>query len=167
LEAAIVARVGSKDERHHLPKGIALFAALISVVYSVQIPPPALADTTGTGELVIAISGSATDDGLMMVALMNTADTFENDSEAFRNDSVPVKDGKATAIFSDLPFGDYAVKIYQDENSNGKLDTSFVGFPKEAFGFSNDAMGRFGPPNFEQAKFEFTSNPQQIEIHTK
>ena len=37
---------------------------------------------------------------------------------------------------------------------NEKLDTNFFGIPKEQFGFSNNAKGRFGPPSFESASFE-------------
>jgi uncharacterized protein (DUF2141 family) len=34
------------------------------------------------------------------------------------------------------------------------LDTNFLGIPKEQFGFSNDARGTLGPPDFESASFE-------------
>jgi len=126
----------------------------------------ALAEDGKSGDLEIAVSGLETDRGVLMVALMNSADAFENNTEAFRDVNVPVKNGKATATLRGIPYGTYAVKTYHDENSNGKLDTNFVGFPKEAFGFSNDAMGRFGPPTFEQAKFEFASGKLRIEINS-
>jgi uncharacterized protein (DUF2141 family) len=125
------------------------------------------AEETKAGELEIAVSGLESDRGLLVVALMNSAETFANDRQALRNDSVPVKDGKATVTFRGLPYGSYAVKTYHDENSNGKLDTNFVGYPTESFGFSNDAMGRFGPPSFDQAKFEITSKTQRIVVHSK
>jgi uncharacterized protein (DUF2141 family) len=44
--------------------------------------------------------------------------------------------------------------LYVDSNKNEKLDTNFFGIPKEQFGFSNNAKGRFGPPSFESASFE-------------
>ena len=140
---------------------------LCTLCLTILISPHASAQDSAVGKLVIAISGLETDRGFMRVALMNSADSFENDTETFRTAKVKVLDGNATAIFSDVPFGSYAVKAYHDENSNEKLDTNFVGFPTEAFGFSNDALGRFGPPSFEQARFELASLQQQIEIHTK
>jgi uncharacterized protein (DUF2141 family) len=174
LEATIMRALG-KDAAHHPTRPSSLICALvlIGIGFAVQSPSDGLAGEpqeakeVRSGELVIVISGLETDQGLLNVALMNSAETFESDSDAFRDDSVAVNDGQATVVFSDLPFGSYAAKIYHDENSNGELDTSFVGFPKEAFGFSNDAMGRFGPPSFEQAKFEFASKQQRIEIHAK
>ena len=54
----------------------------------------------------------------------------------------------------ELPDGIYAIGLYVDSNKNEKLDTNFFGIPKEQFGFSNNAKGRFGPPSFESASFE-------------
>jgi uncharacterized protein (DUF2141 family) len=125
----------------------------------------AVTEEPKTGELVIEVSNLNGDAGSLTLALLTNAESFEDGSEPFRHDSVPVKDGKATVVFRDLPFGAYAAKVFQDENSNGELDTNFVGFPTEAFGFSNDAMGRFGPPTFEEAKFEFAAPRLGIEIH--
>ena len=52
----------------------------------------------------------------------------------------------------DIPPGTYAVKLYIDENENGKLDTNFFGIPKEQYGFSNNTKA-FGIPKFEAAAF--------------
>jgi len=41
-----------------------------------------------------------------------------------------------------------------DENMDGKMN-SFLGIPSEAFGFSNNVKGLFGPPSFEKASFPF------------
>jgi uncharacterized protein (DUF2141 family) len=30
--------------------------------------------------------------------------------------------------------GDYAISVFHDENSNGKLDRNFMGMPKEGVG---------------------------------
>jgi uncharacterized protein (DUF2141 family) len=55
----------------------------------------------------------------------------------------------------DLPDGTYAAGVYQDENDNGKLDSGFMGIPKEPYGFSGKSHGFFGPPHFEDASFVF------------
>lgn len=44
----------------------------------------------------------------------------------------------------DLPAGEYLFSFYHDINNNGKLDTNFLGIPKEPFGFSNYSGS--GPP---------------------
>lgn len=56
-----------------------------------------------------------------------------------------------------LPFGEYAIAVYHDKNENGKLDANFLGIPKEDYGFSNNARGRFGPASWKDARFSVDS----------
>jgi uncharacterized protein (DUF2141 family) len=53
------------------------------------------------------------------------------------------------------------------ENANSKLDTNFIGMPKEGVGTSNNPRTRFGPPSFENAVFELDSGNRVIEISMK
>lgn len=59
--------------------------------------------------------------------------------------------GKLTVVLKDLPDGPLALSLFQDANANGRLDMNAMGMPIEPFGFSNNAVGNFGPPKFEQA----------------
>jgi uncharacterized protein (DUF2141 family) len=43
----------------------------------------------------------------------------------------------ATCKIDNLKLGRYAAYIIHDRNQNGKMDSNLVGFPLEAFGFSN------------------------------
>ena len=52
--------------------------------------------------------------------------------------------------------GTYALTIFHDENGNGKLDTLF-GIPREGFGFSRNPVVRFGPPRFDQVRFQIAA----------
>ena len=52
--------------------------------------------------------------------------------------------------------GKYAFKYFHDENSNKEMDASWIGIPKEGFGFSNNAKGTFGPPSYEKMIFELS-----------
>jgi len=54
--------------------------------------------------------------------------------------------------------GKYSFKYFHDENSNKELDTNWIGIPSEGFGFSNNAMGAFGPPEIEKTMFELKGN---------
>ena len=63
--------------------------------------------------------------------------------------------GEVKFVFQGLPAGKYAVAAFHDENGNGKLDRNSLGVPTEGHGFSNDAQGTTGPPNFNQAAFDF------------
>jgi uncharacterized protein (DUF2141 family) len=63
---------------------------------------------------------------------------------------------KSVIVIKDLKPGKYAFKYFHDENNDEKLNTNFVGIPKEGYGFSNNAKGTFGPPSFEKTVFEVT-----------
>lgn len=56
-----------------------------------------------------------------------------------------------------LPAGKYAIAVYQDVDSDNKLDRWFGLIPKEPYGFSNN-VGQYGPASFEQAAFELTDD---------
>ncbi|MEO8590991.1 MAG: DUF2141 domain-containing protein [Flavobacteriales bacterium] len=68
---------------------------------------------------------------------------------------------------TDLTVGRYAIKAFHDVNDNGKLDTNWIGIPSEPYGFSNDAMGTFGPPSFEQAGFVVKTGANTVRFRMK
>jgi uncharacterized protein (DUF2141 family) len=70
-------------------------------------------------------------------------------------------------LIHDVTFGDYAVAVFEDINGNGKLDTNFLGIPKEPTGISRDAKGSFGPPKFADAAFKIGDGltPMRIQLH--
>lgn len=94
--------------------------------------------------------------GTIRVALYNNEKDFlEN---FLQGKIVKVTGNEAKIVFENLKPGDYAVSVFHDENENEKLDSGFMGIPNEPYGFSNDAMGTFGPPSFEKAKMSLTSD---------
>jgi uncharacterized protein (DUF2141 family) len=67
--------------------------------------------------------------------------------------------------FADLAPGSYAIAVIHDENSNAKLDT-FMGIPREGFGFSRNPGIGFGPPGFKAVQFDVGGDAarQQVKI---
>jgi uncharacterized protein (DUF2141 family) len=47
-----------------------------------------------------------------------------------------------------LPQGNYAIVLYQDNNSNGICDKNFLGIPIERYGFSNNIRPVLSAPSF-------------------
>ncbi len=45
-----------------------------------------------------------------------------------------------------------AISVIHDKDLDGKLDSNFVGIPREPVGVSNNIEGSFGPPPFAKAK---------------
>ncbi|CAH0159533.1 hypothetical protein SRABI118_00724 [Massilia sp. Bi118] len=68
--------------------------------------------------------------------------------------SSPAREGENVIAVPNVPKGSWAVLVYQDENGNAELDRNLIGIPKENYGFSRDARGKFGPPGFDDAAIE-------------
>ncbi len=66
----------------------------------------------------------------------------------------PVTGKTITVQFDSLVPGTVAVRLFHDENSNGKLDTNLFGIPSEGYGFSNNPRSRFGEPPLKDRVFE-------------
>ncbi len=109
--------------------------------------------TSAAQDLEVLITNIHGTEGILMVGLFNTESTFMK--VPWKGEKLKAKSGTATVMFHDLPPGAYAISVFHDANENGKLDANFIGIPKEGVGFSNDAMGLFGPPSFEKALFKF------------
>ena len=60
--------------------------------------------------------------------------------------------------------GNYAIALYHDENGNRKLDKTFLGVPKEGFGFSRNPGFSWGPPDHADALFALDGDYQPLEI---
>ncbi len=94
------------------------------------------------------------DKGYAVFELYDKVDGFVvNPKVALKKVVTDIKGGKAHADFTGLKFGDYAVSVYHDENSNNKLDTKFGTMPLEGIALSNNASARKGTPKFDEAKF--------------
>jgi len=108
--------------------------------------------------LTVNLKGFKSDKGAVEVALFDRADAFpKNPEQAIAKRRAPIAGGAATVEFRDLKPGIYAVSAYHDANGNGKIDTNFMGIPKEPTGASNDAKGRMGPPSFKDAQFNLNA----------
>jgi uncharacterized protein (DUF2141 family) len=101
--------------------------------------------------------------GSMRVALFNQATGFREEEYAIRKEVFPCTDIRESFTFKDLPPGRYAVAVYHDSNNNGKLDTILF-IPTESYGFSNNVMGTFGPPDFEAASFVVETGTKIVPI---
>ena len=116
------------------------------------------------GVLVVTIDGFNNEKGDAKMSIFDSKESFAAGDTGFRVAAATIKGGKAEWVLSDLPFGLYAIKVYHDENGNGKLDKNMMGAPKEQYGFSNNARDSFGPPSYEQARFVFSKTNAAIAI---
>jgi uncharacterized protein (DUF2141 family) len=128
---------------------------------------PAFSDTveTHTGQLTLTIEGFENTNGTARVALVNSRENFSRDTP-FKGYHFTIVNHRVVETLV-LPCGEYAIKVFHDENNNGKLDKRVFGIPSEAYGFSNDARGTMGPPEYEKAAFQLDSAGKELVIHIK
>ena len=113
----------------------------------------------------VEIRGMRNNNGQVMCALYASPDGFPKKSEkALAHANSAIADKQALCEFSGVPPDTYAVSVFHDENSNGKLDTNFMGIPREGVGASNDAKGHLGPPKFDAAAFHFSGGRMTLRI---
>jgi len=112
--------------------------------------------------LSIEFEGLKSDNGKLFIALYNVeADFLKKEIKGLQVDII---DGKAKVSFDNLEKGVYAISSFHDKNNNGKMDTNFLGIPKEPVACSNNAKGSFGPPKFKDAKFEILKDKTELKI---
>ena len=115
-----------------------------------------------TSNLVIHITGFETSNGVAKVALVNSQENY-NATKPFKGFNFEIINNEVLKTIN-LPFGEYAIKVYHDENANDELDTRIFGIPIERYGFSNNARGTLGPPEYEDAVFNLNSAKKEIFI---
>lgn len=92
--------------------------------------------------------------GKIYIALYNKEADFPKKSKIFVSKIVDVNgESQTMAVFENLAAGTYAIAAFLDENGNGKMDTNFLGIPKEKYGFSNNARPLMRKANFKEASF--------------
>ena len=75
-----------------------------------------------------------------------------------------IKEGKSTVVFENVPAGEYAIICYHDANNNDKMDFQPNGMPLEDYGATNNKLSRFGPPQYDEAKFLVEDKDVSFEI---
>jgi uncharacterized protein (DUF2141 family) len=64
----------------------------------------------------------------------------------------------------DLPFGTYAIAMYQDMNDSGHIDRNFLGIPKEPYAFSNNIRPMAAAPKFKDCKFIYSKDRSLVSM---
>ena len=124
--------------------------------------------TNEKGDLTVKLIGFRNDIGQTCVQLYNNPKGFPGKyANACRIIRSKIKNDHVTIEFQELPYGSYAVSVLHDEDMNNKLELSFLGIPKEGCAVSNNPKIFFGPPSFEDSKFEIQSDTKTIEIRLR
>lgn len=118
--------------------------------------------TTPEGPAIqVTVTGIRSDKGEILAALFAGEKGFPGDAaKAFRAAKGLPQKGKAHLSFEQVPPGTYAIALFHDEDGDGKLNTNFIGLPKEGYGVSNNVKNLFSGPSFQQAAFRHQTSTQ-------
>ena len=136
-----------------------LIFLFIPLIYS-----QAIDNSVDMGTVIVRITGFNSDEGDCWFALDSSKEIYESEDSVFIGKILPIINNEVYLTIDSLKYGSYAIKVFHDENSNGELNSNFLGIPTEDYGFSNDASGWFGPPRWEKAKFLLNVREMAIEI---
>ena len=126
-----------------------------------------LAGQAQAAKLIVTIEGTRNADGYLHVALFSKPDGFPDGNYSVQHTKLKAAAETLTVIFDDLAPGTYAVGAYHDENNNGRLDTSLIGYPKEGYALSNGIRAVISRPRFIDAAFAVGGEGANVTLRIK
>ena len=124
---------------------------------------------TQTGSLVIHVDNFNNNKGIARIALYS-----EENKQYFlvslkyssKTEELKITKNCADFVLNDIPYGKYSIIVHHDENNDGVVNRSFIGFPVEGYGISGNAT-TIGKPSFEDCEFEVNSQKKTLTIDMK
>ena len=107
------------------------------------------------GTLIVEVHGIKEIKGQIVIGLYNKPKGFPDIGKQYKGIITKITSKLVSYTFVDIPDGHYAIALFHDINSNGKLDYNFLGVPKELYAFSCITKTCFKTPKFQEARFEF------------
>lgn len=119
---------------------------------------------SNVGSIKIMVENCDAGKGKIMIALHNTKKTFLKKVAPFQRAILPNIPGVIEYTFENIPYGEYGVAVFQDDNENMDLDLGMMFIPKEKYGFSNNIRSKYGPPSYDKVKFELNQPNLEMKI---
>lgn len=152
------------------PKGVVPMEALCVVLFAVlvfaSLPALAFAQSPSCPGIHVKILNIRNSVGTVDCALFDSPVGFPIDVLLSATNAVVLKirNTQTRCDFEEVPPGTYALAVIHDENMNGKLDTNWLGIPKEGYGFSNGAKALLHAPSFSAASFQYDGGTLDLTI---
>ena len=115
--------------------------------------------------LTVNLYGFSSWNGLVRLALFDSSEYWPEDKDnAVLALSAPIEGDTVVIEISALAPGEYAIAAFHDEDGDAVFDRGLFGVPTERYGFSNNARGSTGPPDYEDALFTVAGDSLVISI---
>jgi uncharacterized protein (DUF2141 family) len=153
--------------RHGAAGVASLLSWLLPLLLAAVLCPALSAQPDSQARLTINVRLTSGAHGELAYLVFGSGSGFPGDRhKAIRHGFLPIPAGaNAVRIDVQVPAGTYAVSVYEDLNSNHKLDHTFLGIPSEPVGASNNPHPHLGPPRFNECSFRVGPVPQTISIN--
>lgn len=113
-----------------------------------------ISSNASAAELKVDVSNIQEVSGSLYISVYQDELGFKTNSNFVKREKIVVDKNRIKINLGDLPAGEYAIKVFQDVNNNGKMD--FHGMlPNEPYGSSGTGGNNkdVAPPDFSDARF--------------
>jgi len=106
-------------------------------------------------KILLEVEGFENLDGNLAIAIYNSSETFNSETEFYREAAFTVDESHMTIVIDSMDAGTYAISILHDEDESGDMEMGgFLNLiPQEGFGFSNNPVIGLSEPSFSDCKF--------------
>lgn len=116
-----------------------------------------------SGDIIVNLSEIESKEGEIVFMLFAEEEGFPREpSKAFKRGVVTDFNTSASYTFKKVPYGVYAVSVFQDKDKDGEIKSNFIGMPKEPVGASN--MTKMGKPSFNKCSFELNGENKELNM---
>ena len=129
------------------------YAAMLMLAAAAAPLAPATGHAQAGQTIVVNVSTLRNNKGALGCRLFAGPDGFPTQLTHKAQQRVAITGSEVTCTFTGVAPGSYAVAVVHDENGNNKVDTNFLGIPKEGYGVSNDKTYSMSQPKWNECKF--------------
>ena len=117
--------------------------------------------------LEVCVTNIRNTKGQLCIAIFKSNEDFKAETPFWEKKYSKAEiENKTCKFVIPIPYGEYGLSVLDDENSDGRINYNFVGFPIEGFGFSNYNHRGIRKPQYKQFIFKVEDN-QTIPINVK
>jgi len=141
------------------------FAFLLAFPALLVAPAARAQAPAATATVVVHVQGVTPAGGMVRLGLYDAARYPDDNSEPVAAADVRAEPGETVITLRNVPPGTYAIETFQDVNGNNKMDTNWLGIPREPFGFSRDARPHLSKPDFKDVKIDLAAGTNVQTLH--
>ena len=116
------------------------------------------------GNIIVKVENISQIKGEILVGIYANRRTFRKIKKVYKYVVKEVQSDDEEFLLEGVPYGTYAIAIFQDFNGNRKFDTNFMGIPKEPFGFSTNFIVKRRAPKFKDVTFDHSEESTTMNV---